>query len=207
MMVGRQLTADFHDFLRTRRSIRRFKPDPVPAETLERVLQTAAFAPSAHNDQPWRFAVLTSAENKSLLAEAMAADFRRDLQKDDLPETDIQARLDRSRRRINAAPVVIILCMDTSGMDDYPDAKRQQAEKTMAVQSTALAGLQLLLAAHAEGLGGVWTCAPLFAPEVVRNVLSLPRAWEPQAIFFIGYPDEVPEPPKRKPLAEIMVVE
>jgi len=203
MMVGRQLTADFHDFLRTRRSIRRFKPDPVPAEALERVLQTAAFAPSAHNDQPWRFAVLTSAENKSLLSETLAADFHRDLQMDGLPEADMQARLERSRRRINEAPVVIILCMDTSGMDDYPDAKRQQAEKTMAVQSVALAGLQLMLAAHAEGLGSVWTCGPLFAPKVVHSALNLPAAWQPQAMIFMGYPDETPKPKELKTISEL----
>ena len=197
------MMADLHDFLRSRRSIRRFRPDPVPAAVIRRILETAIYAPSAHNDQPWRFAVVTDLSVKARLAEAMAADFRRDLEKEGLPEADIAARLERSRRRIQEAPVVVILCMDATGMNNYSDPKRQQAEMTMAVQSTALAGLQLLLAVHAEGLGGVWTCGPLFTPETVRAALDLPATWQPQAMLFIGYPAESPSIPERKPLEQV----
>ena len=197
------MMADLHDFLRSRRSIRRFRPDPAPAAVIRRILETAIYAPSAHNDQPWRFAVVTDLSVKARLAEAMAADFRRDLEKEGLPEADIAARLERSRRRIQEAPVVVILCMDATGMNNYPDPKRQQAEMTMAVQSTALAGLQLLLAVHAEGLGGVWTCGPLFTPETVRAALDLPATWQPQAMLFIGYPAESPSIPERKPLEQV----
>jgi coenzyme F420-0:L-glutamate ligase/coenzyme F420-1:gamma-L-glutamate ligase len=197
------MTDELHAFLRSRRSIRRFRPHPLPAAVIRRILETATYAPSAHNDQPWHFAVLTTAEAKNHLAEAMTADFRRDLEKDGLPEADIAARLERSRRRIREAPVVVILCMDATGMNSYPDTKRQQAEMTMAVQSTALAGLQLLLTAHAEGLGGVWTRGPLFAPETVRAALDLPAAWQPQAMLFIGYPEETPSLPEHKPLEEV----
>jgi coenzyme F420-0:L-glutamate ligase/coenzyme F420-1:gamma-L-glutamate ligase len=87
-----------------------------------------------------------------------------------------------------------------SEMDSYPDEKRRQAERTMAVQSVAAAGLQLLLAAHAEGLGGVWVCAPLFAQEVICKTLGLSENWEPQAMFYIGYPDELPKPKELKDL-------
>jgi len=197
------MMADLHDFLRSRRSIRRFRPDPVPAAVIRRILETAIYAPSAHNDQPWRFAVVTDLSVKARLAEAMAADFRRDLEKEGLPEADIAARLERSRRRIQEAPVVVILCMDATGMNNYSDPKRQQAEMTMAVQSTALAGLQLLLAVHAEGLGGVWTCGPLFTSETVRAALDLPATWQPQAMLFIGYPAESPSIPERKPLEQV----
>lgn len=88
-------------------------------------------------------------------------------------------------------------------MDSYPDEKRQQAERTMAMQSVAAAGLQLLLAAHAEGLGGVWICAPLFAQETIQKTLNLPETWEPQAMFYIGYPEEKPEPRERKGIESI----
>jgi F420 biosynthesis protein FbiB-like protein len=197
------MMGDLHTFLHSRRSIRRFRPDPVPVAVIRRILETATYAPSAHNDQPWRFAVLTTADTKNHLAEAMTADFRRDLEKDGLLETAIAARLERARRRIHEAPVVVILCMDATGMNSYPDPKRQQAEMTMAVQSTALAGLQLLLAAHAEGLGGVWTCGPLFTLETVRAALDLPATWQPQAMLFIGYPAESPSIPEHKPLAQV----
>jgi len=139
------------------------------------------------------------------MADAMAMDFRRDLERDNIPEDEIFARLQKSRSRIISSPVIIVLCMDFSEMDDYPDSRRAQTEKIMAVQSTANAGLQLLLAAHAEGLGCVWTCAPLFTPGIVRAVFNLPSIWEPQAMFFIGYPAETPMLRERKSVQEISI--
>lgn len=141
---------------------------------------------------------------KARLAAAMAEDFERDLVRDGVSAEKIQAQIKRSKGRITAAPVVILLCLDMSEMDSYPDEKRQQAERTMAVQSAAAAGLQLLLAAHAEGLGGVWVCSPLFAGETIQKTLSLPEEWEPQAMFFIGYPDELPRTKEMKPLDNLV---
>ena len=74
----------------------------------------------------------------------------------------------------------------------------------MAVQSVAEAGLQLLLAAHAEGLGGVWACWPLFAQETIRRTLNLYESWEPQGMFFVGYPEDIPEARQRKSLQDIV---
>src|SRR5512138_3577939 len=99
---------DLHSFLRSRRSIRRFTPQPVPDEAVERILATAVCAPSAHNRQPWRFCVLKSAEAKSRLADAMAADFRRDLERDNLAAAEVAARVESSRSRITSAPLVIV---------------------------------------------------------------------------------------------------
>jgi len=89
-------------------------------------------------------------------------------------------------------------------MDVYPDKKRKQAEFRMAVQSVANAGMQLMLAAHAEGLGSVWVCSPLFVQETIQNVLDLPKTWEPQAMFFVGYPEVIPDVRERKQLDEIV---
>jgi coenzyme F420-0:L-glutamate ligase/coenzyme F420-1:gamma-L-glutamate ligase len=61
----------------------------------------------------------------------------------------------------------------------------------------------LLLAAHAEGLGGCWTCAPLFAPEVVSKTLELPEDWEPQAIILLGVPTAPGEASERKRVDEV----
>ena len=196
---------DLQSFLRSRRSVRRFKPSPVPESIIRNILTTATYAPSAHNRQPWRFVVVTRQDVKSNMADAMALDFRHDLEKDNIPEEEILARLQKSRSRIISSPVIVILCMDFSEMDDYPDTRRAESEKIMAVQSTANAGLQLLLAAHAEGLGCVWTCAPLFTPDIVREVFNLPSIWEPQAMFFIGYPAETPILRERKSIQEISI--
>lgn len=197
--------ADLHAFLRSRRSIRRFLADTVSDSALERILATATCAPSAHNRQPWRFAVLLKDSSKSALADVMARRFRADLEGDGLPEDQVRARVEKSRARIASAPVVIILCMDLSEMDQYPDASRAEAERVMAIQSTANAGLMLLLGVHAEGLGGVWNCDPLFAPEVVKAALDLPASWEPQALLMAGHTADAPQAPPRKTLDEVSV--
>jgi coenzyme F420-0:L-glutamate ligase / coenzyme F420-1:gamma-L-glutamate ligase len=101
------------------------------------------------------------------------------------PESEIEMRKKRSMRRLNEAPVVILLCRDVTDIrQDEPE------EITMAVQSVAACGLQLLLAAHAEGLGGNWICWPLYAQEAAREALELPNTWEPQGMFILGYADE-----------------
>jgi coenzyme F420-0:L-glutamate ligase / coenzyme F420-1:gamma-L-glutamate ligase len=189
-------------FLKSRRSVRRFLPQPVSFEVLERLLETASWAPSAHNRQPWRFAVLTTLEAKERLARSLGIEFQRDLAAGGLPDEQIQAQLERSYNRITQAPAAVLLCLDPTVMDIYPDEQRSQAEHQMAVQSVALAGGQLLLAAHACGLGGVWICAPLFAPQAARKALELPAHWEPQALLLLGYPESVPQPRPRRPVSE-----
>jgi F420 biosynthesis protein FbiB-like protein len=196
---------DLHAFLRSRRSIRRFSPAPVPRGALERILTTATFAPSAHNRQPWRFVVVSEPATRAYLADTMADDLRRDLERDHLTESEVAEQVQKSRERINSAPVVVVLCMDASEMDPYPDARRAQAERLMAVQSTANAGLTFLLAVHAESLGGVWSCAPLFAGAAVRTALQLPETWEPQAMFFVGHPAGTSEARARRTLAEVAI--
>ena len=196
---------DLHHFLRTRRSIRRFKSDPIPDSIIEDILTTATFAPSAHNRQPWRFSVVTDAAQpiKEKLADEMIKKFQQELENDALPPEEISKRVERSKDRILSAPVVIVLSVDMSDMDTYPDKHRRKAEYVMATQSVANAGMQLLLASHAEGLGSVWVCSPLFAQKTVQDVLNLPKTWEPQAMYFLGYPIETPQARERKPIKEI----
>jgi coenzyme F420-0:L-glutamate ligase / coenzyme F420-1:gamma-L-glutamate ligase len=196
---------DLQQLIRSRRSIRRFKTEPVPEDTLTRVLESATWAPSAHNRQPWRFVVLRSPDAKTRLMDAMETRFRADLTRDGLSTEEINTRINRSRTRIEGAPIAIVLCLDPGNLDSYPDPVRQRVEMQMGEQSVALAGGTLLLAAHAEGLGGVWICAPLFAPEAVQTALLLPQTWQPQGLILLGYPAESPEPRLRKCLGEVVV--
>ena len=191
--------------MRTRRSIRRFQADPVPDSVIQNILTSATYAPSAHHRQPWRFVVIADLSVKTRLADAMAQDFEHDLTRDGLPPERIQAQIKRSKERITSAPVAILLCLDMSEMDSYSDDKRNKAEYIMSVQSVAAAGLQLLLAAHAEGLGGVWACWPLFAQETIQKTLNLSESWEPQGMLFVGYAKAIPEPRERKPLQNIAI--
>jgi coenzyme F420-0:L-glutamate ligase/coenzyme F420-1:gamma-L-glutamate ligase len=180
----------FYQIVHGRRSIRRYAGRPVDQAIVERLLTAATWAPSAHNRQPWRFAVIDDGDIKERLAEAMNAVLRADLAADGLPPDQIEAHAARRRARLTRAPILILLCMTMADMDDYPDDKRRHAEWVMATQSVALAGQNLLLAAHAEGLGACWLCAPLFCPDIVRGTLGLPQDWEPQAFISLGWPDE-----------------
>jgi coenzyme F420-0:L-glutamate ligase/coenzyme F420-1:gamma-L-glutamate ligase len=197
------LASEVHQFIRSRRSVRRFLPDPVPDEILQRIMETALWAPSAHNRQPWRFAVLAGAASRKCLTDAMGEDFRRDLLADGLPLEQVEAQVERSRQRIVEAPVAILLCLDSVEMDTYPDERRQEAEYQMVVQSVAMAGQNLLLAAHAEGLGAVWICAPLFAQDTARRALSLPETWQPQGLVLLGYIKAITSTRGRKSIAEV----
>jgi F420 biosynthesis protein FbiB-like protein len=192
-------------WLRSRRSVRRFQSRPVPEKTLRKVLETASWAPSSHNRQPWRFAVVQSPAARSSLAEAMGGEFQSDLIKDGVSPEDADRQVDRSQSRIREAPAAVLVCLDPSQGDVYPDQARQEAEFLMGVQSTALAGGYLLLAAHAVGLAGVWMCAPLFAQNAIRASLDLPEPWQPQSLVLLGYPLSWPEPRPRKPLEEIAI--
>ena len=188
-----------------RRSIRRYEPDPIVRASTERLLLAATRAPSAHNRQPWRFAVLEARAQKEKLALAMGRRLREDRAADgDDPQT-IELDVDRSYARLTEAPVVIVVCVDMHPMDEYPDELRRRAEFLMAVQSTAMAAQNLLLAAEQEGLGACVMCAPLFCPEVVTQVLSLPQAWQPQMVITIGRPGNAGKDRPRRPLDDVVV--
>lgn len=188
------------DLVHTRRSIRRYTCQPVDRVLIEAVLEAATRAPSAHNRQPWRFAVVISPETKERLASAMGERLRADrLAEGDLPGV-VDADVARSRARITSAPVVVLVCLTMTDMDKSLDARRGNAERIMAIQSVAAAIQNLLLFAHSQELAACWMCAPLFAPDAARQALDLPVDWEPQALITLGYPAELPKPRVIQPL-------
>jgi coenzyme F420-0:L-glutamate ligase / coenzyme F420-1:gamma-L-glutamate ligase len=193
---------DSQDFLRSRRSIRKLKQDPIPENVILRILEIGSYAPSAHNLQPWRFVVITDEGAKSQLASALSGKFFEDFQADHVPTSEIQKRLDRTIGHLKDAPLVIILCREETLVKPQPDPIRQRAEEIMGIQSVAVSGLQLLLAAHSEGLGGTWICWPLFAPDETQQALCLEKSWKPEGMLILGYPAETPTTPTRIPLRE-----
>ena len=192
-------TAPFYELVRSRRAIRRYTGEPVAREVVELLLETAVWAPSAHNRQPWRFAVLSQPASKKTLAQAMGNRLRSDRTADGDPADVIEQDVARSYARITGAPVVIVVCLSLRDMDSYPDPRRQQAERDMAMQSVAMAAQNLLLLAHAEGLGACWLCAPLFVPQLVVETLNLPADWEPLGLITLGWSAETKEK-TRQPL-------
>jgi F420 biosynthesis protein FbiB-like protein len=194
----------FWDVLERRRSIRKFKNQPVSPEIIEKMLMAAVRAPNAHNRQSWRFAVLTNSVDIERLAVRMSEDYRQTLLASGLSPQEIEVRTEGRKARICGTPLVIVLFVDTANLDNYGDQNRQSGENLMAVQSAALAGGHLLLAAEALGLGGLWMCAPLFAPQRVIEALDLPQTWLAQGMFLLGKPDEAPPYRERKPLEEVV---
>jgi F420 biosynthesis protein FbiB-like protein len=195
-----------HALLASRRSIRRYRADPVPAEVVQRLVQAAAFAPSAHNRQPWRYVVIEDGATKAALAKAMGERLAADRTRDGDDADAIRLDVERSFARITGAPVAILACLTLGEMDAYPDAGRREAEFLMAVQSTAMATQNLLLAAHAEGLGACWMCAPLFCPDAVRDALALGTDLHPQGLITLGYPEQPGKARPRKAVEDILLV-
>src|SRR5512147_645000 len=113
-IIARMIT----NTIRTRRSIRSYTAQPVPAELIDQLLEAATRAPSSHNTQPWRFAVITTASMKEQLADRMGERLKADrLRADDRME-EIERDVARSRQRITSAPVVIIVCLSAINLDD-----------------------------------------------------------------------------------------
>ena len=198
-----EATSTLYRIIQERRSIRRFDGSAIPPETLQRVLEAATMAPSAHNRQPWRFVILTALEDKRSLANALGEELRQDRLADGDDPGQIEKDVTQSIERITKAPVVVIACLSMEAMDVYPDERRKTAEYIMAVQGVSMAAQNLLLAAHAEGLGACWLCAPLFTKDEVREELSLPDGWDPQGLIILGYPAEVGKERPRRPMEEV----
>jgi len=192
------------DAIFRRRMIRRYTAQPVSPETVQALLEAATRAPSPHNRQPWRFAVVTGSA-RGRLATVMGEQLQRDLKNDCLAADQIDKDVSRSQARITSAQVAIVACLTLREMDTYPDARRSDAERWMAAQAVAAACQNILLRATELGLGACWMCAPLFCPEVVRASLVLPDDWEPQALITLGYPADAGRERERKAVEAVTV--
>ena len=201
----RSVVGGLEAIIRGRRSVRRYDGRPVPRELIEQVLEAARWAPSPHGRMPWRFAVLTRPEPKLRLAEAMGAEWLRQLAFDGQDQATVELRRRKSHERIVGAPAIVIPCLYLADLDVYPDEGRNAAEATMAVQSLGCAVQNMLLAAYQLGLDGGWMCAPLFCPEVVVAALDLEPALTPHALITLGYAAADPVRRERLPLEQLIV--
>ncbi|MGE5599139.1 MAG: nitroreductase family protein [Bacteroidota bacterium] len=156
------MTKDVIEAIKERRTVRRFRPDPVPEATIGRLIEAARRAPSAGNLQPWRFTVvLNQGARQALAAAAAGLEF------------------------IAEAPV----CLVFSAEPQRSAAKygRRGAE-LYCLQDTAAAIENLLLAATGFGLGSCWVGA--FDEQAVREAVGLPAEQRPVAIIALGHPAE-----------------
>ncbi len=196
---------DLMTLLRGRRSVRHYQERPVARALVEQLVEAARWSPSPHGRQPWRFVVLSSLKNKMVLAERMGETWQRNLAMDGQDAAIVNIRMEKSRKRILQAPVIIIPCLYMEDMDHYPDEQRQADERIMAIQSIGAAIQNMLLMAYDLGLDGGWMCAPLFCPEVVCDALKLDTRLSPQALITIGYAAADPKRRERLPLDSLVL--
>ncbi len=204
--VAGERRCDMHGVIRGRRSVRRFLAEPVADPLVEQVLDAGRWAPSPHGTQPWRFAVLTETTIKTKMADAMASAWQHNLAMDGQDADVIAKRLAGSRLRLLETPVLLLLCLYLEDLERYPDAERQAAERTMAIQSLGACAQNMLLAAYQLGLDTGWMCAPLFCPEVARDALGLPQDHIPHALLQLGYAAADPKRRKRRHLDELITL-
>ena len=184
---------DAIEAIRSRRSHRGLEGNPLPREELAALVDLALRAPAPHHTRPWRFVHVLPAR-RAELADAMGASWRADMITDGVPSDQQDRALSRSRRQIIEAPTLLLGCLVREGLRAYADERRAQAEWIMAAHSFGAALQNILLAAHARGLGGYWISAPLYAQEAVRAALALDPAWYPQACVALGARSTAYEP-------------
>ena len=173
---------DIFEAIHTRQSIPKVKPDPVPRELIERVLEAAVQAPNHHKVRPWRFVVLTGSARERL-GEVMAASLhRRD------PNATDDA-LNKERAKMLRAPVVIAV-----GVSKPTLPKELEIENVCAA---AAATQNLLLAAHALGLGAMWRTGSAAFDPAAKTFLGFGPDQHVIAFVYVGYPESVATPPSR----------
>lgn len=179
-----------------RRTVRRFDPDRAVADhALTAAVRAAATAPAPHGTRPWRFLRLRRATRESLL-DAMAAQWRSDLESDGLEPDRIERRIARSDAVLRVAPELLVPFVSLEDGHHYPDERRRTGERDLFMLSggAALQNLQVVLAAH--GIGAAWISSTAFCPGTVREQLELPSSWQPLGMVAVGHPADAPPPPR-----------
>ena len=165
---------ELYETIAARRSIRKYKEDPVPRETLDRVLEAARLAPSWCNRQCHRYIVVSDPETRKTLGELI-----------DNPSVECYEK----------APYALVLCAE-------PSDSGFNAGKEYYLVDCGISMEHLVLAAAAEGLGTCWV--GYVPENPVRNLLGIPREVKVVAITPLGVPGEAPSARPRVPLGKIV---
>ncbi len=187
--------------IKERRSIRRFQDKDVDSAKIEQILRAATWAPSANNDQPWKFVVVKNKETKQKVLEAFLNRMKDYFESHDIP-------LDRIRAfwsGIFSAPVHIFAFCDTSVVEIEEGFEEKQM--LWSIQAVSVACQNILLATHALGLGSVWAGASVAVEDEIKDMLAVPKDVRLMTVIAIGYPAREPVPPVRKPFSSVTFFE
>jgi len=177
--------------IKTRRSIRKYKTDPVDDKTIETVLEAARLAPSWANTQCWRFVVVKDAETRNKIADTLVVN----------PTVGANPAVNA----IRTAPVTIVACAEKGVSGCFNGKPATEKGDTWYMYDVALAMENLVLAAHALGLGTVHV--GLFDAGKVASILNIPANFYVVAMTPLGYPEFQPNARPRKALSEIVFYE
>ncbi|MBU0490407.1 MAG: nitroreductase family protein [Chloroflexi bacterium] len=178
-----------------RRSIRRFKPDPIPDELVTQILHAAIQAPSAKNRQPWRFVVVRG-ERRTEMVHVMREGIVR------LEGLGIQTGSARGTARVMEQAPVTVFVFNACGEHAPDTAPEEDKDDVTDVQSIGAAIQNMTLAAQDLGLGSLWICDVLYAYDGLCAWLG--QTCQLIAAVALGYADERPPARPRKPLAEVV---
>ncbi|MGE5623438.1 MAG: nitroreductase family protein [Methanocella sp.] len=202
--------ADLFAAIAGRRSVRRFKPDPVPEEDVRELVRLAALAPNASNKQMWKFVAVANPELKLALKSAVTQAI------DELVEAvpglpGVAGMKSWSLFFANAPVVIAVFGAGYASRTDealrarglaVAEIDRLRARPDL--QSIGAAIQTLMLAAHAKGYGTCWMCAPVLAAPAIERLLGVGDNWRLLALVPLGIPAEAPKAPPRKPVQEIL---
>ena len=192
-MFGCAVPVDFYEVVVKRRSIRKFKEEPVPEKLLNKVLEAGRWAPSAGNTQPWRFILVTDADVKKNIAN-VSTEFSRKAWAEFSPE---HARYLAARggswdkSGMAKIPVLVVVCYEV------PERMREEL-----ILGSAWAAIEnMLLAATAEGLGScIYTFYDMEEENMIKEILHVPEKYRIAGMIQLGYSAAEPPVPLRKTL-------
>jgi len=178
-----------------RRSIRRFKPDPIPEEVLRQILRAATQAPSGKNRQPWQFVVVRERRDEMIqVMQAGLEAFVRNVG----PDTGSA----RWTLQVMAQAPVTVFVFNPYGKHPFVEhTLDDRINDLVNLQSVGAAIQNICLAAHELGLGSLWICDILYAYDALRKWMNVDA--QMVAALSLGYPDESPGPRPRRPLDEV----
>ena len=185
-------TMDVIHAIETRQSIGRVKQDPVPRDLIERILESAVHAPNHRITEPWRFHVFTG-KGRGELARVRAEIARLQAEAEGEDEELAAGRISRERKKAFRAPVVVAVICE-SGRDEV-ETLENYAACAAAVQN-------MLLTAHALGLGAMWRTGPVAYHDHMREFLDLEEGDKVVAYLYLGFPDMGERPRRRAPAKE-----